>query len=467
MSITPTLTQLLSQELASAELTLANGDNITPLAILRYLPRNRLVLQGLWRDQQVAVKIFFHPYKAYWHWRREKRGLTILQQANINTPPLLFVGTHQANNAYLIVTAFINNAGHFEEQLPSIKASLLFLQQHIDMMIKLHQQGYIQHDWHVNNFLYAKEKIYAIDAGQIKYNFWQRKKNQLCNLALFFSMFPLGYHVHYKALYDYYCMKVAQSTNKKDYQFILNKVTYHQKNRWQQQIHKLFRSSTKILCEQSFSKRILRTKFAMSQHWDDLLTNPDSAFSLEAHYLKKGNSSTVIKTCIANTPYVIKRYNIKNKWHGFCRLWRSTRAANSWKFAHLLTVLGVKTPTPCAIVEQRFGPLRKKSYFISHWQSGLPLADYLPQANKEQQLHIAKQIIEIFKRWANAHIIHGDTKASNWLIHEDTVYVLDLDAMHQYKNLHNFHYAQQQEWQRFLKNWDNYPDILSLFNALK
>jgi len=469
MHITASFEQLLQQEIGAPSLVLTTNEVITPLAILRYLPRNRLVLRAKWQDRIVAVKIFFHPFKAYWHWQRENHGLQLLQQAGIETPLLLYQGKNQTKTAYIILTTYIENAGHFDDYLPETTTALPFLKTHIDMMIKLHKKNYVQKDWHINNFLYTNQAIYAIDAGQIKHILWQKETARFSNLALFLSILSDDYQSLYRDLYDYYCDAMALPYNK-SYTWVLKQITYHQKQRWHNQQSKLFRTSSQIICKQTFSLRLLRTTTTRTKAWSHLLANPDFVFSDDATYLKKGNSSTVVKTVIdensdKNT-YVIKRYNIKNKWHAFLRFWQPTRAAINWRFSHFLLALGIPTPTPCAMFEYRFGPLRRKSFFISQWQNGEPLDTYLQQATAEQQQLIAKQIIAIFKKLFSAQIIHGDTKASNWLVENEKVYLLDLDGMKQYKNTHLFMRAHQQEWQRFLKNWKQ-QEIINIFLNLK
>lgn len=50
-------------------------------------------------------------------------------------------------------------------------------------------------------------------------------------------------------------------------------------------------------------------------------------------------------------------------------------------------------------------------------------------------------------------IVHGDMKATNFLITEQGLSVLDLDGMYQEPDLRRFAKASEKDLQRFAKNW--------------
>ena len=81
--------------------------------------------------------------------------------------------------------------------------------------------------------------------------------------------------------------------------------------------------------------------------------------------IKDGNSATIARVEVDCQQWVIKRYNIKNFWHWLKRCWRPSRAAVSWRNAHLLEQLGIETPAPIAMLEQRWGWLRGRAYYVS------------------------------------------------------------------------------------------------------
>ncbi|NVL32130.1 serine/threonine protein kinase, partial [Pseudomonas syringae pv. actinidiae] len=67
---------------------------------------------------------------------------------------------------------------------------------------------------------------------------------------------------------------------------------------------------------------------------------------------------------------VIKRYNIKNFSHWLKRFWRPSRAWHSWREGNRLMFLGIATPKPLAVQEQRFLGLRSKAWLVTEFIDG-------------------------------------------------------------------------------------------------
>src|SRR5690606_11131714 len=109
-----------------------------------------------------------------------------------------------------------------------------------------------------------------------------------------------------------------------------------------------------------------------------LLVAPDALIEdVSRQRLKSGNTCTVALAEINGRKMVVKRYNIKSFCHRLGRLWRSSRAADSWVNAHRLLMYGISTPTPVALLEQRFGPLRGRAYFIAEYIAAPDVAQWL------------------------------------------------------------------------------------------
>ena len=81
--------------------------------------------------------------------------------------------------------------------------------------------------------------------------------------------------------------------------------------------------------------------------------------------LKRGRTATLARVEVNGRQLVIKRYNIKGPVHALSRSWRPSRAWHSWLEGHRLNFLGIATPRPLALVEQRAGPLRGKARWVS------------------------------------------------------------------------------------------------------
>jgi tRNA A-37 threonylcarbamoyl transferase component Bud32 len=162
---------------------------------------------------------------------------------------------------------------------------------------------------------------------------------------------------------------------------------------------------------------------------------------------------------------VVKRYNIKNTWHGLRRCPRSSRAWNSWRNAHRLTLLGISTPKPIALLEKRWGPFRSKAYFITEYVDGIDVYHLLHSDKGKEIQHrdLVKQFGELLQQFANAFISHGDFKATNFIFSAGKLIVTDLDAMHEHRFAMKFRREFRRDCKRLMKNWTDLPKIYKIF----
>ena len=187
-----------------------------------------------------------------------------------------------------------------------------------------------------------------------------------------------------------------------------------------------------------------------------LLDNPDAAMAAGG-ILKDDDGDTVVRVDFAGRPLVIKRYNLKSMAHALSRAFRPSRAWRSWREGHRLRFLGIHTPQPRAMIEERLGPIRRRAWIITDYCPGPTMIERLkphvdaaapPPAEGAALL----RLMEAF--YAN-RIKHGDFKANNLLWDEamGSIIVIDLDATAQ----HAFPFAAARAWRRdrarLLANW--------------
>ena len=176
--------------------------------------------------------------------------------------------------------------------------------------------------------------------------------------------------------------------------------------------------------------------------------------------LKDGSSTTVVRVVIDDKPYVVKRYNMMSFWHRLSRLFRPSRAWVCWRNGHMLEMLGVLTPRPVLMMELRCGPLRREAYYLSEYVEGEEALHFLnrtPIKAPAWQLTLT-QFKAIFAALKDYGIVHGDMKATNFIVTEKGVSVLDLDAMHQESDSRRFAKAAEKDLKRFAKNWKDDPE---------
>ena len=196
------------------------------------------------------------------------------------------------------------------------------------------------------------------------------------------------------------------------------------------------------------------------------LTNPDITLSQpETKVLKNGNTSTVWLTSVGDYKLVVKRYNIKGTLHAAKRALRRSRAAISWKNAHRLEYYGIGTGPPVALIEERFGPFRKRAYFISEWVEGEDCIHFFAvnRANPHKEAKAIQTITDLLAKFAELKISHGDMKGTNIILTANGFAVIDLDSLLEHRTHFGFMRRFRRDVRRFMENWQGQPRIYNLF----
>ena len=199
---------------------------------------------------------------------------------------------------------------------------------------------------------------------------------------------------------------------------------------------------------------------------DQLIIDPDRIIDTEAYVIKHDRTTTVARIERNEVCWIIKRYNTKNLWHGLRRMVRPSRALNCWEMSKRFGQTEILIPHPVAYIEKRFGPLRGKSYFINEYIDAVNLFTYItthpdPETTKATE----QKVVELFEVLRSTGINHGDMKATNLLVYNENLLLLDLDAARMTKNGVLFEQGYKKDRFRFLKNWQNYPDLYKRFDA--
>lgn len=174
--------------------------------------------------------------------------------------------------------------------------------------------------------------------------------------------------------------------------------------------------------------------------------------------LKEDRTATVGVTSFDGRSVVVKRYNTKGPGHAIKRAFRVSRAEHCYRNASRLVELGMLTPAPIAAVEFKFGPVKRRSWYLSEYLPGVLLSDWFGNRSTidEEDAPIIDQVISVFSQMKAAAIAHGDTKATNWLVYGGRLYLLDLDSMRQYREGERHIERLRRDRRRFLRNFD--PD---------
>jgi tRNA A-37 threonylcarbamoyl transferase component Bud32 len=444
-----------------------NAGPLSCTKLVRSVPGKRLVCAGTWRGEDVFGKIFLPTQGARRRWQREERAIQTLLSKGVLTPPLLYSGYLRDPGVYVLVSRTIADA---RDALQVWRAAdgdakrLALLQQLVRAVAQHHNAGLLQKDLHFRNFLVQDGKIYTIDASRIRISGSPvAKHNSIKNLGLLLAQLYPEFDRFVTDVYPDYAQR--RSWDVKDMDLATLKLTIERSRiirtrNYLRRIHK-----EHVFPSYRNNKQFVRyDKSYDLEELKAILRDPDAALE-NGVYLKQGNTSTVAIATVGGRRFVIKRYNIKSLRHGLSRALRKTRASLSWRNALILRFHGIDTAPPVAMVEQRTGPVRRTSYFVSEYIDGSNAKDFfLSQAvSPETKSMIASKISTLLDILASLRIRHGDLKATNFIICDDRPFLMDLDAMRQYKLDSRFKPLRQRDRTRFMRNWDNHPSLRTLF----
>jgi tRNA A-37 threonylcarbamoyl transferase component Bud32 len=437
--------------------------------LLRNLPGKRLVCRGIWQRRAVLVKLFIDPKSARRYWGREKAGAEALKGARVSTPALLFSGQTD-DGIPVLVFEFLPESQTALEVWNGLSTSAertAFLSQLIELLVGLHEAGLVHEDLHLQNFLSSGQKIYAIDGDAVCARGCGKALGHdasCSNLLTLLAQLPPQFDPLAEAMTRHY----AQLRNFPASQLVCameQSLPQVRRRRRRKYVAKCYRTCSEFVRSHGHGQVAICRREAQGEALDSFLNDPD-AFMQSGEMLKDGNSSTVVRVKGHGIDWVVKRYNIKSPWHALSRGFRPTRAWASWGNAHRLKISGIATPGAVVLLEKRFGPLRSTGYYVSEYLQGTHAEVFFDDKNVSSALkeQAAGEFVTLFGLFRKLGIVHGDCKADNFLIRNNILWVLDLDAMRECFFAAHFQSLYRVDRQRFLNNWQSQPEWLRWFD---
>jgi tRNA A-37 threonylcarbamoyl transferase component Bud32 len=437
-------------------------------ATLRHLPGRRLVCSGTWNGEEVVVKLFLGK-RALRYWNREKRGIDLLLRRGIATPALLFAGT-LADNTPALITRMVTGAKtaqqrweHCNDDAERIHLLLALT----EVIAQQHKHGLWQEDLHLGNFLLCADEVLALDGDAIRAKIEAVLLPQHIsrrNLALFLAQIPPIYEYLFADILKYYTTSTGQSLQKWK-SLLATELPQQRRRRRHAYVAKAFRTCSEFTRQREKGQLLIQRNDAPEELVRQLQNDPDVLIRQGA-ILKDGNSATVVRVKVGEEEWVVKRYNIKSPLHLLKRCLRPTRASISWRNAHRLKISGINTPQPVAMLEKHFGPLRFTGYYVCCYIEAPSVAEYFSCDGEMemQQSPAAHALVQMFEILFQLGIHHGDCKASNFLLKEHTPWIIDLDAMGEFRWRTTFLRYYQEDRERFLRNWADNPALREWFD---
>lgn len=443
------------------------------IRFFRFVPGKRVVCQGIWHDHDVIAKLYYGPRSARRNWKKEVEGLESFQKSGIRAPRILHAGTAEGGTIFVVLLQSVSAARSLEEVWSSCSNEtdkVAFLTDVVAILAQHHNAGLVQDDLHLQNFLSSNGKIYTLDGGNVRIqNRPLKMRRSLANLGLLFAqLYPENDRLIQPVFSSYMKQRGWQASSSAEAR-LRSSVIFFRRRRIKKYLKKIFRQCTEFVCEQNFwSYRVYRRTLACPE-LNKIIVSPDASLSFpNTKILKKGKSSTVWLTSAGSHKLVIKRYNIKGIFHALKRSARRSRAAISWKSAHILQSHGIMTAQPIAMIEKRFGLLRRHAWFISEYLEGLD-ASHLFRDEKlsfDETSAEVHHIVKLFEQLRDYKIFHGDMKATNIFFTNTGTVLIDLDSLKQYHSQFFFKRLHRRDVSRFIKNWESVPLIHALFVRL-
>lgn len=439
-------------------LALQDAPELSCEQIVRRIPGRRLVCRGSWAGRAVYAKLFIGS-DAQRYAVRDAHGALALHAAALATPELLHEGAIDEAAGRVLIYAAVEPSQDAEQAWLAADAAgrAQLAAALVATVARQHAAGLLQTDLYLRNFLCAADAIYTLDGDGIRQPPTLDQRSALANLALLLSKFDVLDDVRLPELLQLY----AEVRGWKPAGALLTELQQRvratrQRVARQYAERKVLRECSEVRVRQGFWRYAAFERAQLTPELEQLAADPDAALQAAgSQRLKSGNTCTVGLVQAGARKVVVKRYNVKNFWHGLNRALRCTRASVSWSNAHLLRLLGISTPPPLALIERRWGWLRRQSYFLAEYQAGPDIAEVLadPVLAPERKHELAALLATLLRRLSLLGIEHGDMKASNFLLVDGEPVVIDLDAMRLHADPAVAQRRHARDLRRFLKNW--------------
>ena len=446
------------------DLPLADGRTLVCEKILRLLPGRRLVCRAKSETGDILVKLFLGAGS-----RREASAdaaaIRAMMAADIATPALRDEVRVQGRPHVALLFDFIPRARSFRQAWTAAaeEERQTLLERLLKLVAAQHQAGLRQRDFHLNNFLVDdRGELFAIDGGDFVVAANPLGKSAaIANLSILFGHLPRRELQRSAAALTGYCELRGWKDDVQVYSRVSRGADDFRHRRARRISRKGYRNCSEFVVRRKQGLHIHQRRDLPVDELDRWLAATDLAPLGDDRILKPGNSQTVWRTRLGAQEVVVKRYNLKNFLHALRRAFSRSRASRSWENAHRLRAYHIATPRPLAMIEERWGPLRRRAWLITDVAQGVGANRYIPDHPEEGNLRSLADTVAAF---GENGLVHGDMKATNFIMSGTGVEVINLDSMHRPRTAPARRARIHRDRLRFLQNWKG--DLRARFQRL-
>ncbi len=222
-----------------------------------------------------------------------------------------------------------------------------------------------------------------------------------------------------------------------------------------------------LLCRRSFH-RYMRWDSDLPHDLVDRIWQDPYALLELGEQLHAKLSCTVVKVEHRAGSFVMKCQDLKDIGRRVKRSLSRTTARRSMVNGHFLFQAGTPTPRPRAYVEDRIGPFRTRSYFLTDYVEGTTLYRFMRHGHPSRDVvhDLARQTADILQKLDDLSVCHTDFKTENLLVDKHgKVWLLDLERISRFRRRRRFHQRQTRDVRDLLhpRNWRADPGAAEIF----
>ncbi len=250
---------------------LTEQDAISCHQALRIIPGKRMVCTGTWGALPVIIKLYFDPQKARRHWQTSHAGASAFLEKNLPAPAILYAGKLPEARIYVLIFQFLSKAVRLDtafQQAASPTEHRRLQKILMACLARHHEQGLLQGDQHLGNFLLDNETLYSLDGDQVRtFSTPVPLKASITNLAAFLAVFPPEQDASIPDLFAYYCAQRKLRPANKTLGWVANRTQRIRLRRLKQYLRKIFTSRDPFVAEKTpqrfcvYDQRVWRPEY--------------------------------------------------------------------------------------------------------------------------------------------------------------------------------------------------------------
>ncbi|MFC1524901.1 lipopolysaccharide kinase InaA family protein [Planctomycetota bacterium] len=312
---------------------------------------------------------------------------------------------------------------------------------------RVHQAGFLHKDLHLGNILIANTpdkngtKLYLIDLHRGRVlkrisTFWQFKDFAQVGYSLSLIL-PRTNVIRFLK----YCKGKSLDTGlfRIFVKNIFKKITAIRIRHWRSRTKRCLINSSRFSVWQGQKARVFYKRGLIPAKMLEIINNHKRIVMCDRKSVFKYTPHRIISI---QSGYFIKEYRYLGISSWFKNLLRCHPAKGAWLAAHGFSVRNVTTPETLALVEERFGPIIKRSYIVfDEVKNAVPSNEYISRFGLEKDTNVSarrgfiKALAQAIIKLHQKGIYHPDLKANNILVRAQAdnkqwkFYFLDLDRV--------------------------------------